>query len=329
MTHGASEQPLSDRPAPSAKGRRALLAAGATAALGAAGVVLARPADAAAGNSLVLGRTNTSGSANTTVNVASTGVGFTVHQTGTGNGIYGLADRGYGAVAYTKAANRFGLIAQNLAGATSAVPGGAVRAVGRYNCGVYADTLPSVKDVPAILAVGGPGDDPVNGSGVALQARGISYLDGDALNLRSWVGVLTGPSSLGYAPLASGEVPTHTHFGTLNLDTGGNGSVVLPASFTAAVGSAAAVNVSLTPFGAAMPDLHVATATASQFTVAGGPTGGGTVHWVVRAERSQVAIAAGAAGAHLKAAAVSSRTAHKATVRSGQVISPSAAPAAP
>jgi hypothetical protein len=138
-----------------------------------------------------------------------------------------------------------------------------------------------------VVAIGG------DGTGVAQVATGQSYLDGDALALRAWTGVVgTDGAQVAYAPLVSAEAAGHLAAATATLDASGSLQVALPATFTAACDTTTLV-VTLTPLGAAMPGLFVSYRAASSgsgndgFTVSGG-AGGGTVAWTAWATRRAV-----------------------------------------
>jgi hypothetical protein len=258
-------------------GRRALFVAGAAAALGTAGwgTAAAAPATPAVPPpTLVLGRTNDAGRKSTKLEVSSTASGLRVYQSGTGMGIYAQAGREDGLSGTTLSRNAFGVHAR--AKISQAGSGAALRAEGRYNPGVVADTGAGVRNVPAAVLTGGAG------AGIALLARGESYLDGDALALRSWVGVLDPQQKLSYAPVVSAEQACHTAPGTLALDATGSGTVVLAPLFVSAVAMDSLV-VTLTARNTAMPGLYVRT-TATGFTVAGG-VADGAVFWSARADR--------------------------------------------
>jgi hypothetical protein len=174
-----------------------------------------------------------------------------------------------------------------LAGATRTGTGGALRGEGRRNAGLLADT--TVADVPAIVAIGG------DGTGVAQVATGQSYLDGDALALRAWTGVLSADGvHVAYAPALSGESSLHGATGTATLQADGTATVTLPATFTAACDTSSLV-VSLTAVGAAMPGLFVtyqqkdgaAAGVRDAFTISGGGASG-TVAWTAWATRRAV-----------------------------------------
>ncbi len=330
-------------------GRRALLVAGATAAVGAIGVAAARPAEAAAGGTMVLGRANSAGSALTTLVSSSTGnvlyvrgtAGCGVYgeaalsskwgtrgrnaATGTGTGGAVLAEglANHGALGTTRSAARYGVWGRHDAAATASVlnagAGAAVRAQGRHNMGMFADTLPSVDGVPAIMALGGDGEF----HGIALLAGGTSYLDGNACALRNLVGVLgtsdQGADELEYAPVVSGELDWHTVTDAVTL-TNGAATVDLTHDYGGVYGSfvksvdMTTLRISLTPVGVAMPNLHATfngQSGATTFGVAGG-VGSGTVHFTVTAQRVPVTLATGdtasAAAARVAAGAAAPRT---------------------
>lgn len=277
--------------------RRGVVLRGVAAVLGAAGaagaavLLPAGSAAAAAGKPLLLGRSNSSGTSRTSVSTRSTSTAFRVDQTGSGAGAGVYAAGSSGLVAATAARNRWGLHGRNTA--TSTGTGGGVRAEGRRGTGLFADTSGAVLDVPAVVAVGG------DGTGVAQVATGESYLDGDALALRSWVGVRdVDGSTLAYAQLLSGEGPTHTMHGTVDLDGSGTAEVTLPAEFRAAC-DMSTLTVTLTPVGAPMPNLYVSYAQADGaaqgvsdgFGVAGGAASGKAA-WVAWASRVSMSLPA-------------------------------------
>jgi hypothetical protein len=290
------------------RGRRGLLVAGASAAAGAVGLAFAGPAQAAAGGSMLLGRANTAGSAGTSL--TSTGTGSVLNCRGSaGTGVLGDtavntrwgvwgrnlsttvgaagAVRAEGRVntglfADTTSNTRWGAHARNLAAANN-VSGGALRAEGRHNVGLFADTLPSVVDVAAIVALGGDGEF----NGVGLMSGGTTFLDGNALALRSFVGVLNPDTSqLEYAPVTSGEGSYHTVVDKVTLDGAGAAAISLPSAFTATV-DMLTLRISLTPVGGSMPNLHATYTESSSgtgFGIAGGAASG-VVHYTVSAER--------------------------------------------
>jgi hypothetical protein len=272
---------------PFARSRRALLVGGAGAAVAAAAVAFTEPAEAAALTPVLLGRGNAAGARTTAVTAALRGAAWQVTQRGAGVAA-ALYARATAALAATSGANAWGAHGRNDAGATGT--GGALRAEGRRNAGLLADT--TVQDVPAVVAIGG------DGTGVAQVATGQSYLDGDSLALRAWTGVVSSDAAhVVYAPLVSAEAVLHTGGGHVTLDGGGAAVVALPATFTAAC-DMTSLRVSLTAVGAAMPGLYVtyrqaaggATGVYDGFTIGGGAAAG-TVAWSAWAVRSAVDLA--------------------------------------
>ncbi len=306
---------------PFARSRRALLVGGAGAAVAAAAVALTEPAEASALAPVLLGRGNAAGARTTAVTAALRGAAWQVSQRGAGVAA-ALYARATAVLAATSGANAWGSHGRNDAGTTGT--GGGVRAEGRRNAGLLADT--TVQDVPAVVAIGG------DGTGVAQVATGQSYLDGDSLALRAWTGVVSSDAAhVVYAPLVSAEAVLHTGGGHVTLDGAGSAVVALPATFTAAC-DMTTLRVSLTPVGAAMPGLYVtyhpattgAAGAYDGFTVGGG-AGAGTVAWSAWAVRGPVDLA------HLTAssagAAAAGRTASGAGERAAT--SPFSSPRAP
>ncbi len=267
----------------SSRTRRRLLLGGLAASAG-AGLTTAPQAEAATVPPVLLGRSNTAGSRSTSLTATAGGVAWRVVQRGAG----------IGAAVHAQATALLGISAlssgwalHGSAAATRTGTGGAVRAQGRRNAGLLADT--TVQDVPAVVAIGG------DGSGVAQVATGQSYLDGDAMALRSWTGVLAADGlRVSYAPVLSGEGALHTAAGNVVLDGAGAAVVALPATFTAACDTAGLV-VTLTAVDTAMPGLSVAyrqqegaaAGVRDAFTVSGGASGG-TVAWTAWAPRRAV-----------------------------------------
>lgn len=224
---------------------------------------------------LLMGRSNDAQTGATWLYTKVSGIALGVVQKGSGVAAQFLSEAANGAAGLTRAKSRWGLHGANLATSTST--GGAVRAEGGANIGLFADTAPGSRAVPAIVAIG------ADGTGTAQVARGTSYLDGDACLLRPWVGVATRTQRLAYAPLASGEKPQHWASGRVTLSTKGSATVTLPEGFRAACDLGTLV-VTLTPVGASMPNLYV-THTATGFTVAKG-TAKGVVAWSASAVRT-------------------------------------------
>lgn len=259
-------------------GRRALLAGGAVAAAGAAFFTTARPARAASGDPLLLGRANTA-TGGTSLQATASVSALTVYQKGSGNGAFLVSDGTTGVTGRTLGPNAWATVVQNAATATGL--GGGLRVEGRQNTAVFADVDTGELEAVAVAAFGGDPED-----GAALFTRGMAMMDGDVLALRNYVGVVNAQSQLDYAAVSSAQVPTHGLHGTLTLDARGTGEVELPGDFLAAVRPQTMV-VTLTPVGGAMPDLHIVsapTADSDGFAVAGG-LAGAKVNYAARAER--------------------------------------------
>src|SRR3954470_8045893 len=266
----------------SSRPRRALLVGGASAALGATALALGQDTAQAAGPApLLLGRGNNAGRNSTGLTATAARTAWVLVQRGTGLGmsVTSAATAVLGAAGLGTA---WGVWGRNTA--TRASTGGGVRAEGRKNAGLLADT--TAQDVPAVVAIGG------DGTGVAQVATGQSYLDGDALALRAWTGVLASDGAhVAYAPVVSAESAAHVAAGSVTLDGSGSLDVTLPATFTAACDTGT-LAVTLTPGGAAMPGLYAGPRRAAGggydgFPVSGG-TGGGTVAWTAWATRRAV-----------------------------------------
>ncbi|HVN10838.1 MAG TPA: hypothetical protein VMT69_02005 [Kineosporiaceae bacterium] len=274
--------------------RRRLLLGGASAVLGVTSVAAAAsPADAAGPAPLLLGRGNSAGTRGTGLTVSTARTAWALLQRGAGLGmtVTSAATAVLGAASLGAA---WGVHGRNTA--TSTGTGGALRGEGRRNAGLLADT--TVQNVPAVVAIGG------DGTGVAQVATGQSYLDGDALALRAWTGVLdTDGVRVAYAPVVSAESALHTTAGTVTLDAAGAASVGLPTTFTAGC-DMTTLTVVLTPVGAAMPALFVtyrqnagaAPGLFDGFTVTGG-TSSGSVAWTACAARAHVDLQHAAAAA--------------------------------
>src|SRR3954470_14024945 len=280
-------------PSSSSRPRRGLLVGGASAALGAVAVALgAGRAEAAGPAPMLVGRSNNAGSAGTGLTAGVARTALTIAQRGAGLGlsVTSAATAVLGAAGLGTAWGGWGRST-----ATRAGTGGGVRAEGRRNAGLLADTTAS--DVPALVAIGG------DGTGVAQVSTGQSYLDGDALALRAWTGVLSADGAhVAYAPLVSAESAAHVTAGAGTLDGAGSLVVALPATFTAACDTSS-LAVTVSPVGAAMPGLFVTYRGASGgaggfdgFTVSGGAAGG-TVAWTAWATRRAVDLRRAGAGA--------------------------------
>jgi hypothetical protein len=301
---------------PSDRSRRGLLIGAGTALAAVAVVAAETPADAAGPGAVLLGRANAGGARTTGLTSTLRGAAWQVVQRGTGFAA-ALYARGTGLFATTSGANGWGAHARNDGTATGS--GGALRGQGRRNAGLLADT--TAQDVPAVVAIGG------DGTGVAQVATGQSYLDGDALALRAWTGVVaTDTSHVVYAPLVSAEAALHTGGGHLTLDGAGGAAVTLPTTFTAAC-DMTTLRVSLTPVAVAMPALYATyrqaaggvTGSYEGFDVAGGAAGG-VVAWSAWAVRAAVDLA------HLQAGSVAPARTASGAAADGEPQSPPVPP---
>ena len=280
-------------PSSSSRPRRGLLVGGASAALGAVAVALgAGRAEAAGPAPLLVGRSNNAGSAGTSLTAGAARTALTIAQRGAGLGL-SVTSAATAVLGAAGLGTAWGVWGRSTA--TRAGTGGGVRAEGRRNAGLLADTTAS--DVPALVAIGG------DGTGVAQVSTGQSYLDGDALALRAWTGVIAADGAhVAYAPLVSAEAAAHVTTGTGTLDGAGSLVVALPATFTAAC-DPSSLAVTVSPVGAAMPGLFVTYRATSGgaggfdgFIVSGGATGG-TVAWTAWATRRAVDLRRAGAGA--------------------------------
>ncbi|MFN8076678.1 MAG: hypothetical protein U0Q15_14830 [Kineosporiaceae bacterium] len=276
--------------------RRALLTLGAIAGAGVLGVAKAGPAEAAA-TTLRVGELNNGGNARTALVSTCTSGAFDISvKAASGRAMLLTGDGGaMGLLARTMTKDSWGAQVTNWG--STAGTGGALWAMGVRNTAIKCDTWNA--SLPALLAVAGN-----SGAGLAIQATGDAYLDGNAMALRSWVGVPTVDDELGYAPVSSSQNGAHTVNGKVTL-SGGTATVTLPADYLAAIQRADAtatppqadtLMVQLTPVGASMPNLYVATITETGFTIAGG-VGSGTVFWQATAERLWLAFTAAGAQA--------------------------------
>ena len=304
MTQHEPAHALSDADAPSRRGRRALIAGAATAAVGALGVAIAKPADAAAGSPLVLGRSNSSGGSTTTVSSTNTTAAVDVKSTaGTGligettkNTKWGVHGRNTAATSGTTGAvrgegrqnhgvrgdtanpNRHGVLAVNAATVTGL--GTAVRAGGRQNVGLWADADNDV--VPAIYADGN------NGTGVSMLANGFVDVESGLFALNAQVGIVSGPLVGGIiteAFVASGSSAFHVHTDTATLavtDT----EITVPVAFSDAADVSLAT-IMFTGLGASAGNVYIVSKTPTSFVVGGG-TADQQVDYVIIAPRLDV-----------------------------------------
>jgi hypothetical protein len=306
MTQHDAAHVATDADAPSRRGRRALIAGAATAAVGALGVAIAKPADAAAGSALLLGRSNTSGSAQTVV--ASTNTTAAVNVRGSG---------GSGVLGDTDSRDRWGVHSRNTATSLIGGAGGAVRGEGRNNTGVRGDTtnpdrhgLSAVNNaaasglgtavrangrnnvgvwataddinVPAVFA------DGANSAGVAMAAFGFVDVEGPLFALNAQVGVISGPLNGGTiveAFVASGTSAFHLH-GDSVTTAGVTMDVTPPVDFTDAADLSLAT-IMLTGRGEAIGGAYVGSKSATSFTIEGATPGQG-IDYLVLAPRLDV-----------------------------------------
>jgi hypothetical protein len=328
MTDSQSTQDTPETTTPR-NGRRAALTVGATAAIGAVGVALAKPAEAAAGSALLLGRSNSSGSSPTAVTSTTTGTAFGV-----------TATPGHGLVGVAKLNSKFGILARN--DATTAGAGGAVLADGKTNSGllgrtanrnaygiVALNTGTALGNSGALVAEGGVNvgvvaftDAPAGANtqpalyadgGAGAWARwliGDEVVDGVLFAVVSMVGVRDSAAAngIGFREAVSGETPVHTQSGRVTLNALGNAAVDLSAAFLDETDLASSTtSVQLTAMGSAMPNL-AATITATGFSISGG-AGAGSVSWTVTAPRLALATTAAARASAKGASPASRRTA--------------------
>lgn len=264
--HTPSHQSV--RSATNVRGRRTVLAAGATAAvgaLGAAGAMLAKPANAAAGGNFLLGRSNSAGTAATTLTSTTTSSVLIVK-----------ASKGHGVRVDETAADSWGIITRNIA--TKEGKAGAIDARGGKNIGLKAST--SSATLPAALLVA-----PTGGVG--------SYVVGDAITqgVAAADAVLTAVydttqpanDNIGYAMAISGHGAYHQLIGTVPLTAAGTATVTFPKAFTDATTAAKAVVV-VTAAGVASPGLFVESVSGTAVKLAGG-SASGVVHYTITAPR--------------------------------------------
>ncbi|WP_088320163.1 hypothetical protein [Kineosporia sp. R_H_3] len=257
-------------------GRRTVLAAGAAAAAGALGVALARPAEAAAGSALLLGRSNTSG-----------GSGTTVASTSTGSAFYVKASAGNGILCDAASASKWAVYARSTA--TTAGTAGAVFGKGGKNVGVQATTAAPVSPVsaqrPALYADGGAG-------GWGSLVVGDEVVDGAVFASFALTGVhdpsQTANGGVGYADVVSGAGGYHVATGTLTLGAATTtGTVTLDPAFRSA-GDLGRASVQLTPMGQAMSGLYASLDAATGVLTVNGGVAAGVVSWTVSAPRKNL-----------------------------------------
>jgi hypothetical protein len=164
------------------RSRRAILAGAIGGLAGLVGSRIAWPeeAEAAAGHAMLLGRSNSAGTKNTSLTTKTTGHALKVTQKGTGTALRGTNTLGTGVSGVTGNAAKFGVDAANTAMVAGA--GAAIRATGGMNHGLDATSTS--------IALSGVGTGP---SGVGISATGVTY-----------GGILTGSQTSGIGAFASG-----------------------------------------------------------------------------------------------------------------------------
>ena len=179
----------------------------------------------------------------------------------------------------TASADRYGVYGINSAAVGST--GAAVRAAGRKNVGVWADTTDD--NTPAVFAVGN------NGTGVSLFAIGFADIEGSLFALDAQVGIVSGGlvgGSIVEAPVASGDTAWHVTSGTTDPLAAGDNEITLPVAYTDAADVAVA-RVFFTGRAASAANIYLVQTSPTSFTL-GGATLGQVVDYVVVAPRLDV-----------------------------------------
>jgi hypothetical protein len=289
MSHDPQQRPEQPESAAergmSPTARRALFATGAAAGVGALGL-LAAPSAQAAATPFYMSRLNYGRNTSTSI-IANSSASLIVRNNGnTGQALVVTGEAAcHGAVMRTVNPARWGSLSYNLAATTGGA--GALFAQGGVNIGARIENRGD--RVPALMVTANAEE-----VDVAILATGESYLDGDALALRSWVGVpTTVDGELGYAPLDSSLNGAHSASGKVTLDGSGQATVTFDPDYAVAIQredlsatppQADTLTVQLTAVGQAMASLYVASVTATGFTIAGGAADG-IVFWQATADR--------------------------------------------
>lgn len=282
-----------------AVGRRSAVRIGAVgAAATAATVATASNAEAAAGQAVLQGRTNTAGTAGTTLTSSGTAIALTVKNTGAGAAAFFFGQNNNGFAGGTGAGSKYGLSAANTGVASG---GAAMAASGSNNTGVLANT--NNLDRFAVEATNLSGVDSGEGSGGGLWADGgdgtgvvaISTVGvpavvsiGDSYYIEGHEVVLTANSTVWGATSANG--PEVSFSGYATLDAGGAATVNLagPTWSDGAtwgdVGNADHGQL-VSPTSGPMPNLWISTDEGGTVTISGGAPGG-TVSWRVSGSRN-------------------------------------------
>jgi hypothetical protein len=237
--------------------RRTILTGAAAAAV--ASVLASQRTEAAAGDPILQGQTNTVGPFRTAL--ASTASTTTLHVSNT---------VGRALVATTQSRDAFGLFAANTAGRHRG-EGAAVRAEGRQVDAIQGETF-GVNRAGVVGINRKANDRAVGVVGVASQGVGV-------------LGIAT-RRRLGWAVYAAGDVAIEGNLfinGRILQPAAASGTTQLTGSGTARVRvpaeeRGASYDYQLTAIGAAMPNLHVVERADGGFTIRGGQPGG-RVSW--------------------------------------------------
>lgn len=189
--------------------RRALLAAAVGGLVGSAAAALGRPSSvqAAAGDTMKVGRENFAGASGTHLFATSSGGAFWATQYGFGSGVRGDSVSGHGGVFTTAHADRFGLYAQQTAGSLG--NGAAVRAEGVNNDGVYGTSS-------GRRGIHGYSDTGAGVRGESSQATGVEAV--------GWGAGLTAQGDSSTAVGVQGIANGLTGIGVFGLSAGGSGN---------------------------------------------------------------------------------------------------------
>jgi hypothetical protein len=219
-------------PAEPARSRRSVLGTGLA---GLAGLVLGslglpRPAEAAAGGSLVMGSANSAGTSNTSLTTASTGTALLVTQTGAGTALRGSATAVNGIAGFFTSANgpgvsgvtanntKYGVYGAN--DASSYGGGAAMRAAGEQNHGLVATTA-STSAVAVSATNSSVGTAAGQGPAVLGLASGGAVADIQSAGFFRAAGEFSGPN--GVIGAASSETTNGAGVIGLAAGTGGEG----------------------------------------------------------------------------------------------------------
>lgn len=271
--------------------RTALRVGAAGAAATAVGVALASDADAAAGQAVLQGRTNTVGTPGTVLTSSGTEISLTVRNTGAGAAAFFFGQNNNGFAGGTGSGTKYGLSAANTGAAGT---GAAVAASGGNNTGILANTtnsdrfaLEAVNLSPlsslggAVLADGGEANPAV----VAIASESIPSLIalGDTFVIDSYEIALTANGLVFGATSAYGPEVTFT--GETQLDQSGASTITLTGAVLEDLHLADS-HCFATPNSGPMPSLWMRR-TAEGAAIEGG-TPGGVVSWRIVTFRSDL-----------------------------------------